>query len=199
MPRVSTAYRATRRHEIATAAVRCLERQGVRETSIADIVRESGLSTGAIYSHFSNKGELARYVVGHYLGVRIDELEAAGRRGIVSTPQELLTALLRNFEDHGLSPALVVQFWGESTVDPDLRSEVIRTIALLRAGLIEAVRPWAVRQAAARQGAADPEAICVTASDAITALAQGYIARSALLGLLDVDQYVTSVATVACL
>ena len=193
MPRVSSAYRTARRHEIATAAVRCLERQGVRDTSIADIVQESGLSTGAIYSHFSNKAELARYIVGEYLGVRVDELQAAGRRGVVSTPREVLTALLRIFENHGLSPRLVVQFWGESMVDPDLRTEMSRTIANLRAGLEEAVRPWAMRQ-----GAADVEARSSAASDAIMALAQGYIANSALLGLLDVDQYVASVATVAC-
>ncbi|MBN9180063.1 MAG: TetR family transcriptional regulator, partial [Microbacterium sp.] len=74
MPKVSERYREARRDEIAQAALRCLERNGVRDTSIADIVAESGLSTGAIYSHFRNKAELARYIVGRFLSVRIDVL-----------------------------------------------------------------------------------------------------------------------------
>src|SRR5688572_32542446 len=102
MPKVTEAYREARRDEIARAALRCLERKGVRDTSIADIVEESGLSTGAIYSHFTNKAELARYIVGRFLIVRIDQLEAIGLRGVVTPPREVLTAMLRTFSDDGL-------------------------------------------------------------------------------------------------
>src|SRR6187401_1724886 len=103
MPRVSDDYRRARRDEIARAAVRCLERKGVRDTSIADIVEESGLSTGAIYSHFSNKAELARYVAGRFLLPRIDALEAAGARGVVIAPREVLQRMLTVIGEVGLS------------------------------------------------------------------------------------------------
>src|SRR6187431_2552970 len=102
MPKVTEKYREARRDEIALAAIRCLERKGVRETSIADIVAESGLSTGAIYSHFTNKAELARYIVGRFLIVRIDALEAKGLRGVVTPPRGVLTELLRTFTDGGM-------------------------------------------------------------------------------------------------
>src|SRR6478735_3808957 len=102
MPKVTAAYRDARRDEIARAAIRCLERKGVRDTSIADIVEESGLSTGAIYSHFTNKAELARYIVGRFLILKIDALEAAGRRGEVKHPRVVLAEMLRTFTDYGL-------------------------------------------------------------------------------------------------
>lgn len=191
MPRVTPAYRMARREEIAAAAVRCLERQGVRDTSIADIVKESGLSTGAIYSHFSNKAELARYIVGAHLGVRIDELEAAARRGIVLTPRDVLLSMLRIFSETGLSPALVVQFWGEAMVDASVREEMVHTIARLREGLEAALAPWAASRAAA-----DADAQCRPASLAIIGLAQGYIVRAALIAVVDVDEYVDAVAAV---
>ena len=58
MPRVTEVHRQARRDEIAEAALRVLQRNGVSETSIAQIVEESGLSAGAIYVNFDNKAEL---------------------------------------------------------------------------------------------------------------------------------------------
>ena len=99
MPRVSDDYRRARRDEIARAAIRCLERKGVHDTSIADIVEESGLSTGAIYSHFSSKSELARYIVAEYLFPRLHDLE---RSADVRAPREILQSMLKVFSDDGL-------------------------------------------------------------------------------------------------
>jgi len=87
MPKVSEQYRRTRREEIARAALRVLERNGVRDTSIADIVTESGLSTGAIYSHFTNKGELVRYIVAEFMLPRLDAIASASE---VRTPRQII-------------------------------------------------------------------------------------------------------------
>src|SRR6187402_3962293 len=91
MPKVTEKYREARRDEIALAAIRCLERKGVRETSIADIVAESGLSTGAIYSHFTNKGELARYIIAEFIYPRLDAMAGAGE---VRTPRQIVELML---------------------------------------------------------------------------------------------------------
>ena len=148
MPKVSEEYREARREEIAQAALRVLERNGVRDTSIADIVAESGLSTGAIYSHFTNKAELARYVVGRYLLPRIDALEEAGQRGQLVTPRQALQGMLSMFAEVGLSPSLILQFWGEAMVEPGLHDEMLRTAGRLRAALTHAMGPWARAQTA---------------------------------------------------
>jgi AcrR family transcriptional regulator len=47
-----------RRKEILDAALRCFSNKGYHETRIDDIVKESGLTKGAIYWYFKGKREL---------------------------------------------------------------------------------------------------------------------------------------------
>ena len=49
MPKVSQEHRDARRAQILRAAAACFERKGYQRTTMADIIRESGLSAGAIY------------------------------------------------------------------------------------------------------------------------------------------------------
>jgi AcrR family transcriptional regulator len=193
MPKVSEEYREARRDEIARAALRVLERKGVRDTSIADIVEESGLSTGAIYSHFTNKGELARYIVGRYLLPRLDGLEAAGARGDVLPPREALRAMLGVFDEAGLKAALVLQFWGEAMVEPGLREQLVTTAGRLRGSLEIAIGPWAAAQAGNDEEAA---ALAASAARSIAALAQGYIANVAVFGPRGIDDYIAGAIAV---
>ena len=51
---------AIRRQRILEAALTCFLEQGYLATSIADIRRLSGASTGSVYHFFANKGALAR-------------------------------------------------------------------------------------------------------------------------------------------
>ena len=44
---------------IERAALKLFVEKGVAETSIKDIAREAGISQGAMYNHYSSKGELA--------------------------------------------------------------------------------------------------------------------------------------------
>ncbi|GAA5093054.1 hypothetical protein GCM10025760_22630 [Microbacterium yannicii] len=210
MPKVTDAYREARRDEIARAALRVLERNGVRDTSIADIVEESGLSTGAIYSHFSNKVELARYVVGRFLLPRLDALEAAGDRDEIVTPRQALRGMLTTFSEAGLSTTLVLQFWGEAMVEPGLHDEMLRTAGRLRAALTHAIGPWARAQTGGAVPAPDAsaaapdssgelgpaEALAADTARSIVALAQGYIANTAVFGPRDVDEYLTGTSAV---
>ena len=193
MPKVSEEYREARREEIAQAALRVLERNGVRDTSIADIVAESGLSTGAIYSHFTNKGELARYVVGRYLLPRVDALEEAGQRGQLVTPRQAVQGMLSMFAEVGLSPSLILQFWGEAMVEPGVHDEMLRTAGRLRASLALAIGPWARSRTTDET---DATALAAETARSIAALAQGYIAHSAVFGPRTVDDYLESTAAV---
>lgn len=193
MPKVSEEYREARRDEIARAAVRCLERKGVRDTSIADIAEESGLSIGAIYSHFTNKAELARYVVGRFLLPRIDALEAAGRAETVVHPREVLRGMLSAITETGLSPALILQFWAEAMVDEDLHAEMLVTASRLRGSLTAAVRPWARTRTSTAE---DAEALADDLARSITSLAQGYIANTAVFGPRGVDAHLDGATAV---
>jgi AcrR family transcriptional regulator len=58
VPKISFAQEQQRRAQILAAAMTCFARQGYHATSMDDVVRESGLSVGAIYSYFASKEDL---------------------------------------------------------------------------------------------------------------------------------------------
>jgi AcrR family transcriptional regulator len=58
LPKVTEEHERKRREQILAAAMECFARNGYRATSIEDIVRESGLSVGAIYTYFQSKQDL---------------------------------------------------------------------------------------------------------------------------------------------
>lgn len=58
MPRVSLAHEQAVRQRIIEAAIKVLAEVGMQRATIQDVVRESGLSVGAVYTHFKNKQEL---------------------------------------------------------------------------------------------------------------------------------------------
>lgn len=171
--------------------MRCLERDGVHNTSIADIVAESGLSTGAIYSHFSTKAEIARFIVRRHLFPRVDALEAISSHGGVLRPSQVLEALLTTFTSGEVSVTLVLQFWAESTVDPELAQEVQRTVASLRSAVTRALLPWARTQT----GPENAEELAGQTARTVAALAQGFAANSAIFGPWRAEDYLDSVRT----
>jgi len=64
MPRkVSVENIAKRKEQIVRAAITAFARTGLKETSMDDIVRESGLSKGAIYWYYKSKDEIISELV----------------------------------------------------------------------------------------------------------------------------------------
>ena len=58
MPRVSAAHEQEVRDRIVLAALRVFAERGYHRATMQDVVRESGLSVGAIYTYFAGKDEL---------------------------------------------------------------------------------------------------------------------------------------------
>jgi AcrR family transcriptional regulator len=58
VPKISPAHEQQRREQILAAAMACFSRQGYHATSMDDVVRQSRLSVGAIYSYFPSKEDL---------------------------------------------------------------------------------------------------------------------------------------------
>ena len=58
MPKITETKREERRQQILDAALRCFSRDGFHATTTADIVRESGLSQGALYLYFATKDDI---------------------------------------------------------------------------------------------------------------------------------------------
>lgn len=181
MPRVSDAHRAARREQIAEAALSVLSRNG-SETSIAQIVAECGLSAGAIYGNFENKAELARYIAGQLLHRRIGTLDDAVSDGQVRTPVEVLRLFVGL---HRAPPDLSVllQFWGEATVDPELHRVLQTRSEELRDAFARALEPWVAAQPdASEELAARTAQLCIV-------MCQGFLANSALFGWMTGEEY----------
>jgi AcrR family transcriptional regulator len=58
MARLTEAQKEERRQEILAAALRCFSRNGFHNTTVADIVRESGDSQGTFYIYFQTKDDV---------------------------------------------------------------------------------------------------------------------------------------------
>ena len=58
MPRVSAAHEQAVRSRIVESALRVFAEKGYHSATIGDVVRDSGLSVGAIYTYFRGKDEL---------------------------------------------------------------------------------------------------------------------------------------------
>lgn len=124
MPKVKPATLAARREEILEAAETCFARQGFHQTTMQDVIRESGLSAGCIYGHFASKEELI-HALGESRHARDSALLTVEGRD--SDPLESLRTIARAFlsdlqKERGLRARRVaLQLWAEA-----LRDEVIR-------------------------------------------------------------------------
>jgi AcrR family transcriptional regulator len=189
MPRVTDAYRRARRDEIAQAAVRVLARNGVASTSIAQIVEESGLSAGAIYANFENKAELARYVADRMLVWRIEAVEEGLEAGAVHPPVAVLRVLLATLDEEAPPLPVLLQFWGEATIDPELHAVLAQKITRLRNAFERAVHAWA-----AERSPDGTDAFATRTAEAMVAICQGYLANAALFGWLSPEEYLETAA-----
>ena len=62
VPKISEERKLERSLQILDAARRCFAEKGFHRASMADVIRESGLSAGAVYSYYSSKEELVAAV-----------------------------------------------------------------------------------------------------------------------------------------
>ncbi|MFI5664762.1 TetR/AcrR family transcriptional regulator [Streptomyces sp. NPDC051684] len=125
MPKVSQAHLDARRQQIVDAARARFAAAGFARTSMPDIVRASGLSTGAIYRYFKGKDEIIAAICEESGQAFPEELTAEAIHGFL----EHIRILARE-EGHA---RLVAQIYAEAAVSPSLAALVDRQLAELRA------------------------------------------------------------------
>lgn len=158
MPKLTDDRRTARRTEITQAAARCFEVKGFEAASMADIVKESGLSAGAIYVHFENKDDLIRQVMREALDDRADELDNIAERIPLPTPTELIHELVEG-ATRRKSSALRIHSWSACLRNPAL-VDLLRDFAGRRDAALprtcgpgSSTRAWTPRK---QTGAASP-------------------------------------------
>jgi AcrR family transcriptional regulator len=130
MPRISAAHEQQVRERIIKAAVTVFSEKGYHRATISDVVQRSGLSVGAIYTHFRNKEELFLQSCDLISGQGLDQL--AARLAPLTTSVERLRAAVAyyvetidEFED---APGQVglVRAWAEAGEEPGVREMLVR-------------------------------------------------------------------------
>ncbi len=169
MPRVAQAHMDARRQQILDAARARFAAHGFARTSMADIVAESGLSTGAIYRYFRSKDEI---------------VVAVCRQGSEALPEALTTQAVTAFLQH-------VRVLAREKGHARLTAQIIAEAALSPA-LAEVVRDQltALRDAVAsllqEQGDGDVQPY----AESFVALCSGYSQQLAVRGDVDPAPFV---------
>jgi TetR/AcrR family transcriptional regulator, transcriptional repressor of aconitase len=191
MPKVSDAHRESRRAQILAAALACFGEKGFQRTSMADIIKSSGLSAGAIYLHFGSKQEIVLSAGREVLSRRLGALAVSGD-GPTPDPVEVMRGLLSGMVDDLLDTRVLVQLWGEATADAEMLGLVREIFGALRDAWVGYLSVWG-----AQRKTPDPAAWAHTAWPAVLALAQGFFVQRALAPDFDADAYFASVRATA--
>ncbi|GJF28831.1 hypothetical protein KNE206_15310 [Kitasatospora sp. NE20-6] len=186
MARVSQAHLDARRRQILDGAARCFARNGFHATSMQDLLRESGLSAGAVYRYFASKDEIVAAIAGEcFRQVRAAFADAA-RAVPPPTPDILLPRVLTTvFEqaspdgDRRAFARLIIQVWTETLRNDVLAAALQEGYAVMRDIWTDLVEDY--RAAGLMPPDTDPDDVART----LIATAQGFIAQQALFG--DVD------------
>jgi AcrR family transcriptional regulator len=127
MPKVKPETSKARRDEILEAAETCFARQGFHQTTIRDVIQQSGLSAGCIYGYFSTKDDLIR-AMGERRHARDATLLAPSDKS--ANPITLLRAIAREFlidlgkEDGLRTRRVALQLWAEALRNDEIKAQV---------------------------------------------------------------------------
>jgi AcrR family transcriptional regulator len=130
VPRVTAAHEQEVRERIVAAALRVFGERGFHGATIADVVRESGLSVGAIYTYFRGKDDLFLATCDLASGRGLGEL--AARLAVGGTIAEKLAIAVGFYFDSAEESAagagdgeFLVQAWAQADAEPAAR-EMLR-------------------------------------------------------------------------
>lgn len=186
MPRLTDATKAARRAQIIEAAVSCFLEKGYTNTSMSDIIKASGLSSGSIYSHFSGKEDILTTAINERLE-NIKKLYETLPEG--AGPQDILETIYTNqLVNENFSAMLYLRL--EALHAPKIAKATTEVISLLQDLITKTLTPWAIEQLSVlheinpdpKQRTPEQEALIADyardTTDALMMIFQGYMLRS---------------------
>ncbi|WP_426699039.1 TetR/AcrR family transcriptional regulator [Rothia mucilaginosa] len=186
MPRLTDATKAARRAQIIEAAVSCFLEKGYTNTSMSDIIKASGLSSGSIYSHFSGKEDILITAINERLN-NVKELYETLPEG--AGPQDILETIHTNqLVNDNFSAMLRIRL--ESLHAPEIARATADIMPLLQGIIVKTLTPWAAEQLSvlheinpdSAQRTPEQEALITDyardTADAFMMVFQGYMLRS---------------------
>ena len=142
MPKISAQQRDLRRHQILDAALVCFSENGFHQTGMADIIRQSGLSAGAVYLYFQSKDDLIEALADDRH--RQEAVLNAVAQG-AKEPREALRALVHAYVHWLTDPAgeqrrrVGIHGWSEALRNDRVRAHVVEGIDMPRRLIVELI------------------------------------------------------------
>jgi AcrR family transcriptional regulator len=192
MPKVSDAYRESRRRTILDAAVTCFERRGLHGTTTDDIAAEAGLSNGALYRYFDGKAAIVEAIAAERHAQERALLDAALRD---DDPRRAVHDFLVAYfawladPDELRRRRVNVHVWAEALADERLAAVVAEGVAPAR----DAER---VLDHAVASGALPAHVDTTAFVQLLLAMLQGFVLQAAWDPSLDPQRYAATCTAV---
>lgn len=190
MARVSQEHLDARRRQIIDGARRCFTSNGFHATSMQDVLKEAGLSAGAVYRYFRSKEEIVAAVAAEALESVRESYATVAAADPPPTPDEVFGAVLSQLRlalgapaDQRALPQLLVQVWGETLRNPGLARVLADGYEALRGEWVGLVEEYQAR------GWVDPAADAEHVARTLIGTVQGYFVQQALFGGMDPDGF----------
>ncbi|AZZ80672.1 MULTISPECIES: TetR/AcrR family transcriptional regulator [Gordonia] len=188
MPKISAERKLERSQQILDAARRCFAEKGFHRASMSDVIRESGLSAGAVYSYYSSKEQLIAAVARSvFLAYESGLGDLVGGDGAPASPEDAIRMLAARVMAE-IAPLtddfrMVMTIWGEAANNPELR-EIVREIIL---GLRKVFEHVLVRwRDSGHELPGEPAELALP----MVSVMQGVVVQQSLVGDVDLDAYV---------
>ncbi len=194
MPKISDERKLERSQQILDAARRCFIDKGFHRASMSDVIRESGLSAGAVYSYYSSKEELIAAVarsifVAYETGINGFDDPGARPASPEAAVRSLAERILLEIAPLTDGFRMVLTVWGEASNNPALRETVGDIVRGLRGVFERVLTDW---RAAGHELPAEPTIL----AQVMVSVMQGAVVQQGLVGDVEIDDYIDAFCAV---
>ncbi len=198
MPKISEERRAERRNSIIQAARECFQRKGLHTTTMDDIIRQSGLSAGAVYGYFTSKEQLIFAALTTSMADLGAVLAPIFGRAPPLPPADFVEELTRTIKDFAQQGSvnrmrIAMHGWSEIQHNDALRSTMQQIYRGLYVQLVLVADRWKAA------GFVPESALSDDLAASIMSLGLGFVAQAAILGDADPAQHARGLEALACL
>lgn len=176
---------------IEDAALRCARSKGLAAMSMADIIKESDLSAGAIYGYFASKDDLLLSLARRVVGGRTARMDEMASRRPVPHPAEGLVEFMGTIDSSVREGGLVIQVWGMSIGSSDMGGISRESFNQLLEHLSDYLGAWYADSYG--MDAAEAATAGAKIAPGVMAMMQGWMFRAALAGTEGDEEYIASV------
>jgi AcrR family transcriptional regulator len=187
VPKVTEQHRLARQDEIIDAALAAFRRKGFHATSMAEIIAESGLSSGAIYGYFASKTDIVHAVATRIVSARVDELHAAAMLDPMPEPAHVIRTILQGLIDADGLPTVLLQVWGEAVTDRALRDLCRHIFTVLRDALTLYLTRW--QEFEHHLSGPDAARVAVEQAPLFVSVVNGFVVQDSLVEAFDRRSY----------